>query len=73
MKCPICDSETEKGKLVGDRYALKWMDEKKKLFLGLWAFGGQVIDSRKTNLTFSRPFVNGLKCLNCKKIILDIE
>ncbi|MBU1086264.1 MAG: hypothetical protein KKD05_01960 [Candidatus Omnitrophica bacterium] len=73
MKCPICGSETEKGKLVGDRYALKWMNEKKKLFLGLWAVGGQVIDSRKTNLTLSRPFVNGYKCLNCKKIILAIE
>lgn len=74
MKCPICACETEKGKLWGDRYALKWLNDQKKLFLGIWAFGGQAIDSRKKGLkSFSRPFAAGYKCLNCKKIILDIE
>jgi hypothetical protein len=72
MKCPICSCEIEKGKLFGDRYALKWISDNKKLFFGIWAFGGEVVSSRKKSF-LSRPFVNGYKCSNCKKIILDME
>ncbi len=74
MNCPICNSETEKGRLFGDRYALKWLSERKKLFLGIWAFGAECVDSRKTETKlFSRPFVTGHKCAKCKKLILDLD
>lgn len=62
------------GKLYGDRYALKWLPSEKRLFLGIWAKGGEEIDDRMGAGKFiSRPYVKGHKCKHCKKIILDIN
>ena len=47
MKCPYCNEEMIKGFLYGDRYALKWLPENKKLLFGIWAKGGIKVDSHK--------------------------
>ena len=74
IKCPICKDEVEKGRLYGDRYMQKWLPEKKKLFMGIWALSAEKVDSRNRKQKFlARPFINGYKCANCKKIILDIQ
>jgi len=74
MKCPLCGVEMVSGKLYGDRYALKWLPSGKRLFLGIWAKGGEKIDDRTGGEKYiSRPYVKGNKCAHCKKIILDIN
>lgn len=62
----------EAGRLIGDRYALKWLPACKRLFLGIWAFGATAVDSRK-GIAGLRPFVNGQKCARCRKLILDMD
>lgn len=64
----------EVGKLYGDRYALKWLSEDQKLLLGIWATGGEKIDSRTKKQKWTiRPYISGFKCTNCQKLILDIN
>jgi hypothetical protein len=73
MKCPLCSAEMISGKLYGDKYALKWLPSGQKLFLGIWAIGGETIDSRTGGEKYlARTYSNGHKCEHCRKIILDI-
>ena len=74
MKCPLCGVEMVSGRLYGVRYALKWLPAGKRLFLGIWARGGEKIDDRAGVARYvARPFVKGYKCKHCKKIILEID
>lgn len=52
MVCSSCGNEMVKGNLFGDRYALKWQAEDKKLVAGIWSKGGIKL---KTNSAFGRP------------------
>jgi len=67
MKCPYCNGELEKGHIYGDRYALKWLSEEKKLFLGLFVKGGLTVSDQKS----MRPKVLAYNCEKCKKMIVD--
>ena len=43
MVCSSCGNEMVKGNLFGDRYALKWQAEDKKLVAGIWSTGGHKV------------------------------
>ncbi|HPX60737.1 MAG TPA: PF20097 family protein [Deltaproteobacteria bacterium] len=68
MKCPKCNSNMLRGKLLGDRYAIKWMNEEDKLFLGLWATRSVKVGS---GMGFGRPRANGYRCERCGIIVID--
>ena len=69
MKCPWCNNEMTAGKLYGDRYSLKWLNEGQGLVFGIWAAG----DVIGTGGGFSgfRPSAKGHRCVACKKIVID--
>jgi len=69
MKCPYCSTEMTKGTIYGDRYALKWLPEDKKLFLGLWAKGGTKVG---VGGVFERPQVESYMCRSCSKMIINL-
>lgn len=71
MKCPYCNEEMIKGFLYGDRYALKWLPENKKLLFGIWAKGGIKVDSHSSSLYRSRAETN--MCHSCQKMIIDLN
>jgi len=48
MKCLYCNGELKKCHIYGDRYALKWLEAKKKLFLGLFVKGGVTLSDQKS-------------------------
>jgi len=74
MNCPICDKPMIAGRLYGAQYAHKWLPNPKRLFLGIWAIGGQRVDSRTLRQRFTvRPFADAHKCESCQKIILDVK
>ena len=58
-----------KGTIYGDRYALKWLPEDKKLFLGLWAKGGKKVG---VGGAFERPHVESYMCRSCSKMIINL-
>nr|WP_122013164.1 PF20097 family protein [Maliibacterium massiliense] len=69
MQCPYCHEEMIKGRILGDRYQLKWMPKDKKLILGLYAhdsialgYGGGM----------GRPEVDADYCPRCKKMLVDV-
>jgi hypothetical protein len=68
MKCPYCNVEMTKGKIIGNQYKLKWLPENRRLFMGIWAFGG--IKLGQGGL-LSRAKVKSFMCHACNKIILD--
>lgn len=70
MICSICGNEMAKGYLYGDRYALKWQPEDKKLIAGIWSSGGITL---KKNSTFGRPRSEAYVCNTCKKMTIDLE
>ncbi len=67
MKCPYCNQELKKGYIYGDRYALKWLEAEKNLFLGLFVKGGLIVSDHKS----MRPKVLAYNCEVCKKMIVD--
>ncbi|NOW90343.1 hypothetical protein BCD91_002366 [Clostridium beijerinckii] len=71
MICPYCNVEMIKGYIYGDRYALKWLPEEKKLFLGIWAKGGIVLGNGDIKGIGGRPTVESYMCHNCNKLIID--
>ena len=72
MKCPWCNKDMTPGKLYGDRYSLKWLNEDQKLTLGIWALGGDIIGHASVlGGIFGRPYAVGHRCLACKKIVID--
>jgi hypothetical protein len=60
-----------KGYIYGDRYALKWLPEKKDLLLGLWAVGGTKLG--EGGGLFERPRVEAHMCHACNKYIIDMN
>jgi DNA-directed RNA polymerase subunit RPC12/RpoP len=72
MKCPYCGKEMVSGKIYGDRYQMKWMPDDKKLFLGIWV-RENFIPIGTGFLGFKRPRAKAYVCLDCKKLIHDIQ
>ena len=70
MLCPYCSQQMHEGKILGDRYQLKWMPNDKKMFMGIWATSS--IKLGKTGL-LSRPSVDASFCGNCKKMVIDVQ
>ncbi len=68
MKCPYCENKLTPGYIYGDRYALKWLPDNKKLTLG-FAIGSETLPSSNHSL---RPSVKTYKCNDCKKMIIDL-
>ena len=67
-KCPYCGKKMEKGKIVGDRYRLRWADIKAsdwKAFPGVGIGEGGFL--------FGRPTIKGYFCENCLNIIIPLE
>jgi hypothetical protein len=60
----------ERGRIIGDRYLLKWLSADVPLALGIWAVGGTSI-GQGGFLSFVRPHVNGWRCAPCGKMIVD--
>lgn len=71
MICESCGNEMVKGKLYGDRYALKWQPEEKKLIGGIWAGAGGI--KLKSNTTFGRPRNEAFVCEECMKMVIDLD
>lgn len=67
--CPYCGGKMTAGKILGDRYALKWIDAGQKLTMGIFAPTDSIVLSDQKQV--GRPAVNGLICKTCKKIIID--
>jgi hypothetical protein len=60
----------EEGKIKGDRY-LKWMPYEEEQPLGIFLVGGEKINLGDfQNIII--PFVNGCRCVHCKKIFIDL-
>ncbi len=72
MNCPYCRQTLESGFIYGDRYKMKWLEETKKLFLGIFALGSRVIQYENRNL-FGRPKIKSYLCPNCNKMIIDLN
>jgi len=59
-----------KGYIYGDRYALKWQAEGKKLFARIWSKGGIRL---KKNTIFGRPKTESFVCNTCEVITIDLK
>lgn len=57
-----------RGRLYGDRYPLKWLNEAQKLVLGAFAFNGDSIGQAPL---LSRPYATGHRCTSCKKLVIE--
>jgi hypothetical protein len=68
--CPFCHAPLQAGRIIGERYQLKWLDINTPLTLGIWAVGGLPI-GRGGFMQFNRPHVYGWRCARCCKIIVD--
>lgn len=68
--CPFCSRPMEPGRVLGDRYRLKWLRADIALTAGLWALGGVDL-GQGGPLTLIRPHIYGWRCAPCGKIILD--
>ncbi len=69
MHCPKCNRPMARGRLLGDRYKIKWMNAQDSLFLGIFAFGS--IPLGNGILSFRRPQVHGYRCERCGIIVVD--
>jgi hypothetical protein len=68
--CPFCSRPMAPGRILGDRYQLKWVEGNTPLLLGIWAAAGIPI-GRGGFMQFVRPHVWGWRCSSCEKIIVD--
>lgn len=68
--CPFCRGPMLPGRIVGERYQLKWLGIEIPLTLGIWAIGGTPI-GKGGFMTFIRPHITGWRCVPCGKIIVD--
>ena len=68
--CPFCRYPLQAGRIIGERYQLKWLSNDVPLTMGIWAVGGIPI-GRGGFMQFNRPHVYGWRCSNCCKIIVD--
>ncbi|MGF3066406.1 PF20097 family protein [Facklamia sp. P12945] len=71
MNCPQCGNEMLKGSLLGDRYAIKWQPDDKKLVGGIFASGGFALKSNGSFL--SRPKAEAFVCENCELLTVDLK
>ncbi|MGL4760177.1 MAG: PF20097 family protein [Sarcina sp.] len=71
MTCPCCNGQMVMGKILGDRYALKWMPLDKKLVGGIFATGSIQVGTGRGLL--SRPQVISAYCQSCDKMIIDMK
>lgn len=71
MLCPFCNDKMIKGKILGDRYKLKWMPDDEKLILGIWA-NNSITLGNQTGGLLGRPRVEAFVCRNCRKLIADL-
>jgi hypothetical protein len=69
-QCPFCRCPLQAGRIIGERYQLKWLSNDIPLTLGIWAVGGHPI-GHGGFMQFNRPHVYGWRCANCCKIIVD--
>ena len=60
----------EVGRILGDRYRLKWLRADIPLTVGVWALGGVDV-GHGGPLTFTRPYARGWRCDPCGRIIVD--
>lgn len=68
--CPFCAQPMQPGRILGDRYQLKWLDASAQPVMGIWAVGGIPI-GHGGFMQFNRPHVWGWRCARCAKIIVD--
>lgn len=68
--CPFCRGPMAPGRIVGERYQLKWLDDETPLTMGIWAVGGTPI-GKGGFMTMVRPHINGWRCVPCGKIVVD--
>lgn len=68
MNCPKCNKEMVRGRLLGDRYKIKWMNDTDRLFLGIWALKAIALGS---GVLSGRPKVHGFRCAGCQIIVID--
>ena len=68
--CPFCSRPMEPGRIIGERYQLKWLNAQTPLTMGIWAMGGIPI-GHGGFMQFVRPHVWGWRCHQCAKIIVD--
>lgn len=71
MICPYCNGEMVAGKILGDRYDLKWVDNNQKLVMGIWAPPDSIIISTRCHA--ERHAVDGFMCKACNKLIIDVN
>lgn len=71
MNCPYCENEMVEGKILGDRYMLKWMPADKKKTLGIFANNSINVGS-KGGLV-GRPYAVASYCKECNKMVVDVE
>ncbi|WP_254506730.1 PF20097 family protein [Anatilimnocola floriformis] len=69
-RCPFCSQPMHAGRILGDRYQLKWLYANSPTLLGIWAVGGIPI-GHGGFMQFNRPHVWGWRCAGCAKIIVD--
>ena len=68
MKCPNCDMEMTRGKIYGDRYALKWTSDANGLFLGIWARGANIIG--RASILIGRASAVSFRCNGCELSVI---
>ena len=71
MLCPFCNCEMTKGKIIGDRYALKWSPDDKKLFMGIWATDSIILENNIVGI--GRRYLEAYACDKCEKLIANIH
>lgn len=69
MDCPHCKKEMVKGYLYGESYKLKWLPEDKKLTFG-YAIDSLALESSSY---WGRQSVKAYRCMECNKLIIDIN
>lgn len=68
MECPYCGNVMIAGRILGDRYALKWMPNEKSLLMGIFAHSSIRLGERSL---VGRPSVDTMYCRMCKKMIIN--
>ncbi len=69
MKCPYCQEEMSSGRILGDRYQLKWQPDDQKMLLGIWAIGSVSIGDSGG---FGRPELKAHVCKRCNILISKV-
>ncbi|MFW8053866.1 PF20097 family protein [Vagococcus fluvialis] len=73
MNCGTCSKEMIKGNLFGDRYALKWLPDDKKLIGGTFINAADGIVLKKNSSLVGRPRNEAFVCDNCGHLVIDLN